>query len=361
MLLTYCTAWVGSECTANMVVTNLTMFVLVPALAVYTFQTRILPTLRKALRSRTLLTKGTKPGQQVPVSVNYFFTRQCNKACGFCFHTAKTSHMEPLDRAKEGLRLLAQAGARKLNFAGGEPFLYPDFLGALVEYCKNELALESVSIITNGSLVKEEWFERYGAMVDVFACSCDSFDEPTNVRIGRGTGNQVEILYNIAQWCRAYRIKFKLNTVVCRHNFAEDMNAHIEQLQPFRWKAFQVLIVKGENDCEATLRDARDLTITADEYKAFCDRHRHHKSFIPESNRIMASSYLLVDEYFRFIDKDVNKLSDSILDVGVHRALGQIHFDEDAFMERGGLYDWGKEKPAESTCPAAVSGKELEW
>ena len=26
------------------------------------------------------------------VAVNYHFTRQCNFACGFCFHTAKTSH-----------------------------------------------------------------------------------------------------------------------------------------------------------------------------------------------------------------------------------------------------------------------------
>src|SRR5688500_5451137 len=25
---------------------------------------------------------------KVPVSVNYHFTRRCNKACGFCFHTA---------------------------------------------------------------------------------------------------------------------------------------------------------------------------------------------------------------------------------------------------------------------------------
>jgi len=25
---------------------------------------------------------------------------------------------------------------KKLNFAGGEPFLYPEFLGKLVQFCK---------------------------------------------------------------------------------------------------------------------------------------------------------------------------------------------------------------------------------
>lgn len=67
----------------------------------------------------------------VPISVNYHFTRKCNKECGFCFHTAKTSHVASIDEAKQGLILLKNAGMRKLNFAGGEPFLYPKYLGLL--------------------------------------------------------------------------------------------------------------------------------------------------------------------------------------------------------------------------------------
>lgn len=40
--------------------------------------------------------------------------------------------MLPIDDAKKGLKLLVKAGMRKVNFAGGEPFLYPAFLGELV-------------------------------------------------------------------------------------------------------------------------------------------------------------------------------------------------------------------------------------
>lgn len=54
---------------------------------------------------------GQGPDQPTtPTSVNYHFTRQCNYKCGFCFHTAKTSFVLPLDEAKRGLRLLQEAG-----------------------------------------------------------------------------------------------------------------------------------------------------------------------------------------------------------------------------------------------------------
>lgn len=45
-----------------------------------------------------------------PTSVNYHFTRKCNYKCGFCFHTAITSFVLPLDEAKRGLALLKESG-----------------------------------------------------------------------------------------------------------------------------------------------------------------------------------------------------------------------------------------------------------
>lgn len=45
-----------------------------------------------------------------PTSVNYHLTRQCNYQCGFCFHTAKTSFLLPIDEAQKGLRMLKDAG-----------------------------------------------------------------------------------------------------------------------------------------------------------------------------------------------------------------------------------------------------------
>ena len=281
--------------------------------------------------------------QKRPVSVNYHFTRQCNKSCGFCFHTATTSYKEKPAKAKAGLRLLKNAGMRKINFAGGEPFLYHKFLGEMIDYCKETLEVESVSIVTNGSLVTDDFMAKHGRNIDILAVSCDSFNEATNISIGRGSGDQVAKLYQIKKWCAQYGIKFKINTVVCRLNWQEDMNYHIETLQPFRWKCFQVLIVQGENDSKATLRDARKFLISSDEYNNFCKRHDRQKNLVPESNRVMAKSYLILDEYMRFLDRDGRKPSESILDVGVHQALQSVFWDQKSFKERGGIFEWSRD------------------
>jgi radical S-adenosyl methionine domain-containing protein 2 len=82
---------------------------------------------------------------------------------------------------------------KKINFAGGEPFINPKFLGELVKFCKEELKLESVSIVSNGSLIKEKWLEKYGTYLDILAISCDSFNEEVNEKIGRGAGKESHI------------------------------------------------------------------------------------------------------------------------------------------------------------------------
>ncbi|KAI1341817.1 hypothetical protein F5Y15DRAFT_413741 [Xylariaceae sp. FL0016] len=287
----------------------------------------------------------------VPVSVNYFFTRKCNKECGFCFHTEKTSYVASEADMKRGLRLLREAGMRKINFAGGEPFLYPDKLAMLCRFCKDELGLESVSIITNGTKVSRKWIEKYGRWVDVMGVSCDSFNEQTNIAIGRGSGENVMQLFRIRDWCRKFHIKFKLNT----------------QLDPFRWKVFQVLYVEGENDetdSRLTKRksNAKKLLITDEQYEAFCAKHRHLSCMIPEPNSVMASSYLLVDEYFCFLDKGAGKekQSRSILEVGVQTALSEIYWDQEAFNARGGIFDWTKDEGNVGGCGSSDE-KALEW
>ncbi|KAK3306518.1 uncharacterized protein B0T15DRAFT_369882, partial [Chaetomium strumarium] len=295
---------------------------------------------------------------KIPVSVNYHFTRRCNKTCGFCFHTATTSHIEDLPRQKAALRLLAQAGMRKINFAGGEPFLYAKPLGAMIDFCKRELRLESVSVVTNGSLVREAFLRQHAGQLDILAVSCDSFNEQTNIAIGRGSGDQVRKLYQIAEWCRRYGVMFKLNTVVNKLNVAEDMNAHIAALKPFRWKCFQVLIVQGENDSEATLRNGHKFTISDDEFDEFCERHKGQACLVPEPNRLMARSYLILDEYLRFLDRTGKQPSRPILEVGVQRALESVYWDEDAFVERGGLYEWSRQEGAGGG--GCAEGKELD-
>ncbi|KAK3716512.1 hypothetical protein LTR37_006408 [Vermiconidia calcicola] len=335
---------------------------------------RLQDTTAGSIDGSTPANKHPQPDEDVesftkPVSVNYHFTRKCNKVCGFCFHTEKTSHVASEDDMKRGLKLLKDAGMIKVNFAGGELFLYPSKLAMLCEYCKVDLGLESVSIISNGTKITEKWLQNHGKYVDVLGVSCDSFDEDTNIQIGRGTGENVTQLFRIRGWCRNLGIKFKLNTVVCSFNWEDRTAETIEQLDPFRWKCFQVLEVQDENDASTTdtdldkrKRNAKRFVITDEQFQSFCQQHQHLPCFVPESNELMASSYLILDEYLCFLDKGHGreKQSSSILKVGVAAALKEVHWDQEAFLSRGGVYDWSKDMASTGACGEGL-GKDLAW
>ncbi|KAM5517629.1 radical s-adenosyl methionine domain-containing protein 2 [Fusarium oxysporum f. sp. phaseoli] len=165
----------------------------------------------------------------VPVSVNYFTSRKCNYTCGFCFHTDTSSYVLPL------------------NIAGGEPVLYPRLQTELLQFVKEELGLESISVVSNGSKITEKLMRENFQWLGILPISCDSFNPETNKKIGRGDdGGNLIRLFRIGHWCRDYGTKFKLNTVVNIHNWNKDMPAEIERLTPFRWKVVQCLLVAGE-------------------------------------------------------------------------------------------------------------------
>ena len=89
-----------------------------------------------------------------------------------------------MQEATRGLELLAAAGTQKVNFAGGEPFLRPHLLGQLCQ-AAHHLGM-AVSIISNGSLIAQEWMQQYGYYVDSLGVSVDLFSPITNAKIGRG-------------------------------------------------------------------------------------------------------------------------------------------------------------------------------
>lgn len=182
--------------------------------------------------------------------------------------------------------------------------------------------------------------------MDILAISCDSFDEQVNVLIGRAQGkkNHVEKLQKLRQWCRDYKVAFKINSVINRFNVDEDMNEHIKVLNPVRWKVFQCLVIEGENSGADALREVERFLISDEEFKDFLERHKDLSCLVPESNQKMKDSYLILDEYMRFLNcqngrKDPSK---SILDVGVEEAIKFSGFDEKMFLKRGGKYVWSK-------------------
>lgn len=308
-------------------------------------------------------TQQTRTKPYAPESVNYHFHRVCNYNCGFCFHVAKNKDMAPLSEAEEVMRKLKEAGMKKINFSGGEPFLHADHLGHMVEFAKQTLQLASVSIVSNGSLITQGWIDRYCSSLDILAISCDSFDDATNNLIGRGQTKKegqlshVEQLRCIRKWCAECKspIMFKLNTVLNKHNLGEDMSEHIAILRPVRWKVFQCLLIEGENVGEkAKRKNAQSFVIEGHQFSAWVDDQRQQlqargmspKVLIPESNTTMRNSYLILDEHCRFLNctKGAKEPGPDLRhnDVSVEDALRQAGFDHKEYILRDGQYNWSK-------------------
>jgi len=301
----------------------------------------------------------TQENKSKNLVVNYHFMRQCNYHCGFCFHTAKTSHVASLTDAKKGLAILKQRGMIRVNFSGGEPFLKAQWLGEMCRYCKEELQM-GVSIVSNGSLIKEEWFKKYGQYLDALAISCDSFDPLTLKKIGRehksNSGKKlshIEQMRMIRDWCKEYDVKFKINSVICTHNKQEDMASKIKELSPCRWKVFQCLLIGGENASDSDLRDARSLCITKEDFDCFVDKHQDVTQIVPEDNETMRNSYLILDEYLRFLNNTGGaKIPTISVLENVDAALANSGFDCESFKIRSGEW-FAPESKIEWSCKGA--------
>jgi len=260
------------------------------------------------------------------------------------------------------LGLLKEAGAEKMNFAGGEPFLFPDILGELVMESKR-IGYDSVSIISNGSKVKRSWFEKYHKGLDILGVSCDTTNAMINYEHGRciaGSNkprDETIIIRKCAELAHEFGIMFKVNTVVTSLNKDEDMSQFINELNPMRWKVFQVLDVEGENYNDMKSKsEIWKLLITEEQFKEYIDRNiagLNNKEILKaESNTLMRDSYILIDEYGRFLDTSTGgKIpTQSILEVGLEAALAQLissnggGYNEELFQARGGYYPekWSK-------------------
>jgi radical S-adenosyl methionine domain-containing protein 2 len=276
------------------------------------------------------------------ITVNWHLEKDCNYKCKFCY--AHFSHINTNLDIDQGFSLIDEIKKNdiyKINFAGGEPLLNKN-VGEFIKYSK-QLGLKT-SIITNGSRMTKKWLTKYGRNLDQIGISCDSLDNRTNTKIGRGFGNHVEITerllsrINLMNENDGLNIQTKLNTVVLRNNHIEDWNDFIIRNNVKRWKVFKILKIVGEND---NVYDK--LSINDKQFYNFIDRHRllNDKGIlVKEDNEDMSNSYIMITPDGKFYQNSNNQYiySDPILDVGFKNAIKQTGFDYDTYEKRGGDY-----------------------
>jgi radical S-adenosyl methionine domain-containing protein 2 len=272
-----------------------------------------------------------------PISVNWTITTSCNYRCKFCFaRFPELTGRDPLPH-REMLQipqLLAEAGCEKLTFVGGEPLLCP-ILPSLLEV-SHDLGLTTM-IVTNGSLLTHGFHKQSHENIDWVSLSIDSQYEHVQQQLGRGIGNHVSQTIRNVQLLRAFDIRLKLNSVITRRNFEEEMCDFIESMNPERWKAFQALSVNGQND-----HTVKDLLISSGEYALFRRNHQRLQCAVFEDNQAMQGSYLMLSPFGEFFSNASGRhvYGPSILDVGVDQGLRLNAWDVQKFVDRGGIYSW---------------------
>ncbi|MDG6251404.1 viperin family antiviral radical SAM protein [Methanocalculus sp.] len=269
-------------------------------------------------------------------SANWHITSKCNYHCKFCFARNLKGDLRSLSVANEVLSHLWNLGITKINFVGGEPLMHP----LIVEVVKMAKGLGfATSISTNGSLCTAEMISEFDGTLDWIGLSLDSVSDEIEKDLGRGNGNHLSHIIRISDLIRKSGIKLKINTTVTRKTYMEDMQQLIGQLCPDRWKAFQFLHVKGQND-----QAVPDFAITPEEFGLFRSRHegimlQNGTRPVFESADDMVDSYLMINPEGNLFVNTGCKYQEIPL-LGVTQKEISTIINPNKYRSRGGVYDW---------------------
>lgn len=204
--------------------------------------------------------------------INLHILEACNFGCRQCFSKFGTKKLLPVEDWKKIVdNCIAGADVAEFNIAGGEPMLYPGLV-ELVKYIRSKGV--KVSLITNGSLIDEEWIKNYAGLYKTIGFSVDSLNDETNKKIGRydrngktiPAGMIVELCGLIRKYAPECRIK--INTVVSALNKDEVMSAFIDEITADRWKILRMKPFQYGSSSNL------DIQVSDEEFERFVERNK---------------------------------------------------------------------------------------
>lgn len=254
--------------------------------------------------------------------INIYVLEACNFRCRQCFSKFGTKKLLPVEGWKKIIdNCIAGANVAEFNIAGGEPMLYPGLV-ELVQYIRDKGV--KVSLITNGSLMDEEWVKKYAGMFDTIGFSVDSINDETNRKIGRCDRNEKTIpagrIVELCELIRKYApgCRIKINTVVSALNKDEVMSDFIDEVAADRWKILRMKPFQYGSFSNI------DIQVSDEEFEEFVDRNKDRigkedgviaETGIETAKREvvvepdMKASYVLIDSNGCLLDNAVDEMT----------------------------------------------------
>lgn len=234
------------------------------------------------------------------LKVNLHLTKECNYKCGYCFADFKHNENLSLNEWKIIINNLKASGmVSEVNFAGGEPLLYPGFW-ELADYAKHGHL--KVSVISNGSLFNDKFIiRRMIPCIDMFGFSIDSFNNGILARLGRQCNKKIFSFDDFNSAVSVLRnfnndIKIKVNTVVSLFNKDEYLAEYMNGVD--RWKIFKVKFFKSKSYSN------KEFLISDEDFNQFLYKNKVNvpKSLQIITEKSMVSSYIIVDNRGNVLD-----------------------------------------------------------
>ena len=256
--------------------------------------------------------------------INLHILEACNFKCRHCFSKFGTDETLPVEDWKKIVdNCIAVADVAEFNIAGGEPMLYPG-LTELVKYILSKGV--KVSLITNGSLMDEEWIKNYAGLYETIGFSVDSLNDETNRKIGRcdrsGKTIPADRIVELCGMIRKYApgCRIKINTVVSALNKDEVMSDFIDKIAADRWKILRMKPFQYGSFSNL------DIQVSDEEFEMFVesnkeknrkkDKKENRKEGGAETARRevvvepdMKASYVLIDSSGCLLDNAVDEMT----------------------------------------------------
>ena len=254
--------------------------------------------------------------------INIHILEACNFRCRQCFSKFGTKKLLPVEGWKKIIdNCIAGANVTEFNIAGGEPMLYPGLV-ELTQYIRDKGV--KVSLITNGSLMDEEWVKNCAWMYETIGFSVDSLNDEANRKIGRCDRNGKTIpadrIVELCELIRKYApgCRIKINTVVSSLNKDEIMSDFIDELAADRWKILRMKPFQYGSFSNL------DIQVSDEEFERFVERNRDRKGkedgvtaeagmetakreIVVEPD--MKASYVLIDSNGCLLDNAVDEMT----------------------------------------------------
>jgi MoaA/NifB/PqqE/SkfB family radical SAM enzyme len=151
------------------------------------------------------------------VTIDFHVTSECNQECPYCWGPQGFENPVDTSMAVAILEKIAEVGARRIVFTGGDPLLRPD-IAELIRRAR-DLGLE-VALSTTGDELTREFLEAEGECIDLISLPLDGSSEAVSC-LTKKEGHFAAVMRGLGILRDFPAIDLKIATPVTRHNIQD--------------------------------------------------------------------------------------------------------------------------------------------